>query len=218
VSGVGHEIDYTIADFVADARAPTPSVAAEMVSMDQYETMMTIDGLTAQLIRRQLGLMQIHRQKLDALNKRLLAFHPKRQLDNLQQRLRFAQTLLVREHNQQINLLNEAFKRKQIRLLGQNPRLRIQNQTTVLSHRISQLESSARQNLKNRAQALALHSRSLDNLSPLKTLSRGFAAVTREDQLIHSVDQLKPNDSISLRFQDGKIGARVEYAERPESG
>lgn len=210
VSGIGHEIDYTIADFVADARAPTPSVAAEMVSMDQYETMMALDGLTDQLIRRQSGIMQSYRQQLDSLNKRLSAFHPKRQLSSLQQRLKFARMLLVRGHQQQFKLRNEAFKLKKLRLANQNPRLRIQNQTTGLNHRISQLESVVRQNLKNQAQVLALHSRSLDNLSPLKTLSRGFATVTHENQIIQSADQLQSNDKISIRFQDGKISATVE--------
>lgn len=210
VSGVGHEIDYTIADFVADARAPTPSVAAEMVSMDQYETMMAVDSLASQLIRRQMSMMQVYRHTLESLNKRLLAFHPKRQLSNLHQRLRFAQTLLVSSQRQQFRIRDETFKLNNLRLINQNPQQRIEIKSAELSHCIHQLESAARQNLSSQTQLLALHSRSLDNLSPLKTLSRGFAAVTREDQIIQSADQLQSNDPISIRFQDGIVGARVE--------
>lgn len=209
VSGVGHEIDFSITDFVADARAPTPSVAAEMVTMDQYEIMGQLDLLSARLTRQIQLQLQDRQAGLKKIESRLLDFHPARYLHNLHQRLQFAQSRLQTvEQNrlqQQKNRLSLALER----IKHQSPRTSIPimaRQTTALNHR---LLLSMRNRLEDFQHQFTLQARSLDNLSPLKTLARGFAAISKHNQIISSVNQLKTDDEISIRLSDGKTSARI---------
>ncbi len=209
VSGVGHEIDTTIADFVADFRAPTPSVAAETVTMDQYEMMSRIDNLSARLRSVYLQQLQLQEDRVIKLVERLRVFHPQRQIVNLQQRLGFASSRLINDQQAMLQgyqaglaVLLEQFKRH-------NPQARL----PLLQHQLRglnrQLLNAIAAQLRQQQHRLLLQARSLDNLSPLKTLARGYAVITQQQQLVSSVKQLQQDDEIAIEFKDGTGRARV---------
>ena len=209
VSGIGHEVDFTITDFVADKRAPTPSVAAETVTTDQYELMSHIDLMSARLMREMSHKLTMNQQKMVKLNERLVAFHPRHQMKNLKLRLIHAQSKL---NSQARNLVTT--RQQQLRLSIEA--IRHSNPVRLIQLYAKQIENYSHQNtVSMKAQVtqskhqLALQARSLDNLSPLKTLSRGFAVVSKKKQTISSVKQLTTDDDIEIHFKDGNRQARV---------
>lgn len=209
VSGIGHEVDFTIADFVADSRAPTPSVAAETVTMDQYELMSHIDLLATRLIRQFNLYVQSSSNRLNNYRQRLLAFHPQRQMESFNQRLQFA---LLRLQSVESNLLRNKHSHLFVnvdRLTHNNPQTSFQllaKQLEILCH---QLQVSMHNGLNQSRHQFKLQALSLDNLSPLKTLSRGFAAISKQGQVVSSVKQLKTDDKIGIELKDGKKNARI---------
>lgn len=210
VSGVGHEIDFTIADLVADLRAPTPSVAAENVTMDQYEIMSQIDLLQSRLLRGFQQYRQTRHERSMALLQRLSAFHPQQQMSALKQRLSYVLSRLSSTQSIQLKQFQGRLMLILQRLQGSNPINNIPALTRLLATMHHQLVLGMNHQLQQQKHQLRLQARSLDNLSPLKTLSRGYAAISKGDMIISSATQLKRDDEIDIRFSDGKRSARVE--------
>ena len=210
VAGVGHEIDFTIADFVADVRAPTPSVAAETVTMDQYEIMSQFDLLSTRLMRQCKAAIDKKREYLQTLSERVLKFHPQRQMSSLKQRLDFAQSRLTATQKSSLQHQIHRLSVLSERIRHQYPGRHIEQLSKQVQGLHHQLTVSGHNTLKLKRQHFLLQARSLDNLSPLKTLSRGFAAITRGEQLISEASQLHSRDEINIRFQDGDKQAIVK--------
>jgi len=209
ISGIGHETDFTIADFVADQRAPTPSVAAESVTMDQYEIMQQLDNLSERLQRQLMQQLESRQLRLENLLQRLLRFHPETALQALRQRLQFAQSRLLSFEQ---NLLK--FKHNQLAsaldgLLYQNPQRHLSALQLQLASLQHQLQEAMKAQLELKRHQFSLQARSLDNLSPLKTLSRGYAVITRQGSLVQSVQQLTVEDIIDIHLQDGSRQAQI---------
>jgi exodeoxyribonuclease VII large subunit len=210
VSGIGHEIDTTIADYVADLRTPTPSVAAESVTMDQYEFMMRIDQLSARLQRQMANTLSSYKTDVNAMQQRVLRLHPQRQMQALKQRLVFANNTLI---HIQINYLERKNHHLQ-RLIEQTRRNQPQSKIDILKlnleHCRRSLLSQMQKQLTQYRHGLALNSNKLDNLSPLKTLARGYATVSMDKKLIISARQLKTDDEVKLGFKDGEHIATIK--------
>jgi exodeoxyribonuclease VII large subunit len=209
VTGIGHEIDFTIADFAADFRAPTPSVAAESVTPDRFELMQNIDYQVSQLVYQMTSKLARNNDFLTQLQKRLTNQHPTRQFDQLAMRLKFNHEKLI-EQNQ--NQLSTAQHRLQLCLSS----IRQSTPSQVIDkkqHHLNQLSkhtvNAMKQNLLVAEHQLAIQARSLDTLSPLKTLSRGFAKVSKQQKLISSVDQLSTGDAIEITLRDGSKQATI---------
>ncbi len=210
VTGIGHEIDFTIADFVADLRAPTPSVAAESVTMDQFEVMMSFDRLQERLQRVMQQRRLADHDRLQQSLHRLLALHPRRQMDQSRQRLEFAiermRSLEVGRRQMQLArllLLDE-------RLLHHDPRPRITAARERIENQLRLLSQAVTHRLKQNRHRLSLQARSLDNLSPLQTLARGYATVSRSGRLVTAARDLSAGDEVAIRFADGEKPARIE--------
>jgi exodeoxyribonuclease VII large subunit len=210
VTGVGHEIDFTIADFVADLRAPTPSVAAESITPDINELMQGIDERVARLLG-QLGLrLEQSRERLGYLLKALDQQHPTRQFEQLKLRLYHAYKSLLARQRVRLGEDRHRLRLCQATLAQTSPQVSIAQHQQKLARLLENHQSSMRQRLLLARHQLSLHSRSLDTLSPLKTLARGFATVSKNDKLVTSVKQLSPEDNIRIRLSDGKVEATVK--------
>lgn len=210
VSAVGHETDVTIADFVGDLRAPTPSAAAEMVSRNQQELLrqlqngqqrleMAMDYFLANRTRR---FTQIH-HRLQQQHPQLRLARQQTALERLQKRMSFALD----------NQLKRAVSRQQRvvqRLNLQNPQSRIHRTQT----RIQQLEYRLAENL--RTQLSATRERfgnavtHLEAVSPLSTLARGYSVTTAADgAVLKQVKQVKAGDTLTTRLGDGVVVSEV---------
>ncbi|WP_253319555.1 exodeoxyribonuclease VII large subunit [Citrobacter amalonaticus] len=210
VSAVGHETDVTIADFIADLRAPTPSAAAEMVSRNQQELLRQI--LSAQ---QRLGMAMDY--FLANRSRRFTQIYHRLQQQHPQLRLARQQTALERLHQRMNVAIDGQLKRtsqRQSRLLQrlnqQNPQPRIHRAQT----RIQQLEYRLAENVRSRLSATrerfgnaVTH---LEAVSPLSTLARGYSVSTANDgKVLKKVKQVKTGDVMTTRLEDGWVESQV---------
>jgi len=190
VSAVGHEIDFSISDFVADLRAPTPSAAAELISPDQRVLRQNLSVFRNRLQQRSLYTLQRLSQKLDHLSHRLRQQHPGQRL---QQHRRVLEQAIHRLH-----LVAE-------RIVPQ----RRHHLQELMLHR---LVPAGNRIVPERRHALQNLARTLNALSPLPTLVRGYAIVTdaQTGKTISSVKDVKPEQQLINQLHDGQILSEVK--------
>lgn len=209
VSAVGHEIDVTIADFVADIRAPTPSAAAELVCRDQAELLTSIKVAEEKLLRLTTNLLKEYTYQQQANEHKLQKFHPKNQLQQHSQqidRLQASLTTMFTAHLQHAGQRNEQLRSK-LHLVSPKHRLSEYNSASkALSQRLQQ---SWQQLLVNKQQTLANNSHLLDTVSPLATLARGYSISYKAGQIVKSSQVLNPGDELTSRFVDGEVVSKV---------
>jgi exodeoxyribonuclease VII large subunit len=210
VTGIGHEIDFTIADFAADARAPTPSGAAELVAPDRVaclEALARMDGRMTACMRRELRVVS---SRLAAVSIRLKQAHPglrlthqAQRLDDLEQRLAGAATAVLHTRRHR---LSEAYAR----LVQRSPAHLAREcgrREEVLRGR---LHHTVEQYLSHLSHRVALAKKALDMASPLATLARGFAIVTRADgTLVTDAASVPAGEEIEARLASGRLRAKV---------
>ena len=209
VTGIGHEIDFTIADFVADKRAPTPSVAAETVSPDRYEMMQTVDEHLRRIVIQTNQCVSRANERLAALGKRLRLQHPQHQFQVLKTRLNYAYNAMLERKRNRFSNERHRLRLCQSILAQSSPLVMIRQQRDTLNSLHNSNTSSMKQYVLVAKHRLALQAKSLDALSPLKTLSRGFAKISKNHKLVSSVSQLCSGDEIDITLSDGKKQATV---------
>ena len=212
ISAVGHETDVTIADFVADFRAATPSAAAEFASPDSEQWLARFIQLESRLQQQIQRVLSQHQQSVDWFSKRLAQQSIEQKLaGNNQQvnalKLRLTQAMQHKLHHQQ-NLL--AIKTAE--LWQHNPAVTIRNyqqRQRYLSHR---LLSATEQQLKQYQQRLATAGQTLHAVSPLATLNRGYALTINPNsgQIIRSSSQLKLGDIVETRLAQGSFSSEIK--------
>ena len=209
VSGIGHEIDFTIADFVADQRAPTPSAAAELVSPDTATLKSTLDKFYSQLHLRITGLMAAHLGNVTQLSKRLP--RPTYLLQNMTQRTDDLAIRLKLALDNGIALRSGRVNRFAGILRSRNPLQRLAGYRIKCSGLEKQLQNHLNRSLQSWKKQLDYLSRSLKTVGPLATLERGYAIVTDEgDNIVRRADQLRENAEIKTRFSKGSVRSTVK--------
>ncbi|MEQ8954555.1 MAG: exodeoxyribonuclease VII large subunit [Gammaproteobacteria bacterium] len=216
-SAVGHETDFTIADFVADLRAPTPSAAAELMSPSQQEYVDTFRAYAEQfeqLLRNQLLQGQ---QRLQWLVKRLQ--RPDRRL---QQRAQFLDGLDLRlRRAMAVNLNQQGHRLRQYhdRLMSHSPRAGLQRLLLTNDNLAQRLRQALGGLLKSRRARLAELSRGLHAVSPLNTLARGYSiSFNGAGEVIRDAATLRVGDPLVTRLHRGRVSARVEKVEPSAAG
>jgi len=212
ISGIGHETDVTIADFAADVRAPTPSAAAEHATPDQIQWLEKIGGLERRLQQQLARLLMQQQQKTDWLSGRLQQQHPRAKLERNRQRLAELDTRLINTQLQRLSASRERINSASARLWQRSPvtLLRTYRQQLIFHHdRLMVAINTAKQ---QKHQRLQIASQTLHTVSPLATLSRGYALVTDDatGRIIRTTQQLKIGSRVKTRLASGEFLSRVE--------
>jgi len=208
VSAVGHEVDVTIADFVADLRAPTPSVAAEKISPDQQDWLRRLNEQHSRLGQSARRLLQRLENQLGHLSARLR--DPRRALQDKAQRMDELDMRLNKAMRQKLEQQTLKSSHLAQRLATQSPGkslARTREQVTQLNER---LQLAIRQHLKQQHEKLHFSAQTLNVVSPLATLGRGYAIV-KDDQgsIIRDASQLSEGQPIQAQLGHGSITAKV---------
>lgn len=215
VSAVGHEVDVTIADFVADLRAPTPSAAAEKISPDQSDWLKQLQerefrlsnavGLALKRLSTQLGHLSA---RLRDPRRELL--EKAQRMDELEMRLRKA----IRQRLTTVGVRNDHLHQ---RLVMQSPRRQLSDSQDALRRVSERLVSIMQQDLKQRRDNLEHAAQTLNVVSPLATLGRGYSIV-RDDNgnILRDASSVEPGDTISARVARGEMTAKVTSVKSAE--
>lgn len=209
VTGVGHETDITIADFVADARAPTPTAAAEMLSPHWEDWLAQYRALESRLARALRGRLLHLGQRLDGLTLRLV--HPRQRLALLRHRLetlnhRLAHAQHTRLHSIRFRLMDTAS-----RLVASSPAARLQTMHLRIDHLQSGMRRSAQRQLASAGERLQRLAATLQALSPLATLARGYAIVLDQSGVVlRDAGRVAVGARLRVRMAHGELGCRVE--------
>lgn len=219
VCGVGHEIDFTIADFVADIRAPTPSAAAELVAPEREQLLTSLMQIELWLKQRMQQIIAEKQQRLDWVLLRLNTQKPHNKIQQQFQRLddlsnRLEQNLVIHINNSRNRLAHLL-----TRLEYQHPARRIGYEQEKIQSIQARLLRAIQHQLATSQNRFSLSAARLDSISPLKTLDRGYS-ITRDaqtDAVISSVRQAKPEQSIRIQLADGELSAEIS-AVKPYRG
>lgn len=219
ISAVGHETDFTIADFVADLRAATPTAAAELAVPHQDELKQQLQ----QLHRRvQLGLQQQVRRKKDHLHSLMRSpyfLYPRQQLLQSAESLDRMKDRLVHQMKQQTGKQKEKLLRMEHKLTTNSPHEQLRDAKKKVETANHQLKQAMHAILRNHQQRFLGMTKQLDALSPLKVMQRGYSLVYTEQQtLLKSVKHAQPGDIVKIRLSDGSLDCQVWSIKENEGG
>lgn len=211
ISAVGHETDFTIADFVADLRAATPTAAAELAVPHVAELQQQLVRQRQRLEQSLRMMVQGRKERLERVRRSPFFIHPRRylldqaqRLDRLQERLQQRTVRLAERGKARLDRLHS-------QLSGHHPGEQAAFAAKRLQGDVKRLEQAMQSSLKERR--LQLHSaiRQLDALSPLKVMARGYSLVydEQEKRLIKSIADVQPGDLVKVKVADGQLDCHV---------
>jgi exodeoxyribonuclease VII large subunit len=213
ITGIGHEVDFTIADFAAEVRAPTPSAAAELVVPDADEWHAGFVRLGARLQRCVHRRLEEQRKRLRWLTGRLGQVSPTARLSARAQRLDELEQALLRACRHIVNSRRSTLRDAQSRLWQASPVGRVRDAAARHAALGARLRAAGLEQTRRARERLLPLVRTLNAVSPLATLERGYAIVSIEDgQILRDAAEAPPGTLIEARLARGRIRAKVEGA------
>ncbi len=209
ISAVGHEVDFTIADFVADLRAPTPSAAAELISPDGEEMANQFVGFEILLAEAVMRKTTTLGRQIDSLRKRLR--HPGQKLQEQAQHLDHLDIRLRRAINGRLQAQRQRMNTLQSKLARVHPGETISSYHRLLAMYVKQMSRSVKQQLELKQSKTTQAMHLLDTVSPLKTLGRGYSII-RDSRggVVKSVAGVVAGDTLKSQVADGAIYFTVD--------
>lgn len=216
ISSVGHETDTTIADLVADVRAATPTAAAELATPVLTDVLTDLQKTELRVINAFKNILKIKQQQARQLENSYIFQEPQRlyegyvqNVDQLTERLRNAQKQYLADRSAELVKL-------QHRLLVNNPQNQVDLATQKVGYLREQLLSVITRRFTQSQTQMQKLVAALDNLSPLRIMSRGYTYVIKDEQVVNSVEKLSVNDAIKLNFSDGSADAIIKTINNEE--
>ena len=211
ISAIGHETDTTIADFVSDIRAPTPSGAAEIVTPDQNELLNLLKQLSRRIEHETNQYINSKSQSMDWLSKRLSQSSP---LMTVRKQIEISgnlRKLLFSSIGHNLSIQTKAVDNLKFRLNNSSPKLKIQKAISHLSEMQLKITTSTKSSLTKFNSQLTALGKTLDSLSPLKTLDRGYAVArdSKTKKIISNSKKVSINSRIDIKLAKGEIAAKV---------
>lgn len=210
ISAVGHETDTTIADFVADFRAPTPTGAAKMAVPDIVDLKQRVQAYDARMLQGTKWILDRSKRRLDKVMASYTMVYPERmyrpfedELGRLEQRLQEAASKTLAQRLQKWQLMEN-------RLSNQVPTRKLAFEQQRQKHITYQLQANMQRMLSKKRQQLQTNIRTLNALNPLSVMERGFSIVyNKKDDVVMSVQQVTTDEQITIQVADGQIDATV---------
>lgn len=211
VSAIGHEVDFTIADFVADLRAPTPSAAAELLVPESGDIARQLARLRQRMATLMARRLQTAAQLADQWQARLNAQRPQARLARDAQRLEALRRRLYVTVGQTNNLRRARLERLHARLAAQHPRLRLTPSRVRIADLRQRLSVAIARRIERDRLRLAEQGRTLHAVSPLATLERGYAIVfDQREAIVRRASDVSPGDLLRVMLGNGEIKVRSE--------
>ncbi|MBU7003827.1 exodeoxyribonuclease VII large subunit [Pediococcus pentosaceus] len=210
ISSVGHETDTTIADLVADMRAATPTAAAELATPVLTDILEELQKLQLQTIVAFRNILKMRSQQVQHLQQSYIFQEPQRLYEGYVQNVDILTEKLISLEKQQITTAEGSFKTLNSRLLANTPASRIKMAKQNVEHLRQMTNNNITNHFSKYANDLNSLIGSLDTLSPLKIMSRGYTYVTRDTKVVKSIEDLSIDDKIQLNFSDGSANAVIK--------
>ncbi|KGR78391.1 exodeoxyribonuclease VII large subunit [Ureibacillus manganicus] len=218
ISAVGHETDTTIADYVADLRAPTPTAAAELSVPHQKELYQRILGSKSYLHQVMSSKLTLERNRLKKLQNSYPLATPERlyrpfteRIINLDMRLSRSGQVFIMKKSNELQKLDGAIKMF-------SPKNAIQYYGKQIDQTTNMLTRSMFNLMNNKKESFLSTIRTLEALNPLKIMNRGFSVTFKENEVVKSISQLSVDDEITVQFQDGEAKAKIVETQNNSGG
>ncbi len=216
ITAIGHETDFTISDFVSDLRAPTPTAAAELATPNKSDLLLKIDESVAQIEYRTAQVIGEIKTKLVYLDQRLDRLSPDIKLANLKVDLnRYQQNLnqyFLYQIETKIHLVD------QLKNTLRSPEDRIKGLVEKRENLEMRLYRNIQELFQRKGYQFEILKTTLSALNPLMLMDKGFAVVTKNDQVITSVTQVETNQQVSIRLKDGSLDAKITQKKENKDG
>jgi exodeoxyribonuclease VII large subunit len=211
ISAIGHETDFSLSDFAADLRAPTPSAAAELLVPDRAALSARLDALHRRLANLQQHVLRERSQRADRAFLRLQALRPQARLSALAQRAQQAHVRLANAMQRRLERERASLRHADSVLRSSHPQRRIER----LREHLTSLQGRPQMLMAHRLQHDALHlrglARSLHAISPLATVARGYSILQHADgQVVRGIGDACVGDLLDARLHDGQLRVRVQ--------
>ena len=216
ISAVGHETDFTISDFVSDLRAPTPSIAAEIISQPYSELIETLEGYQNYISRSVISQIDLQRTQIANLIKRIR--HPGDKLREISQKLDYVETALIQNINQEISFKKNGLNLKDLSLQQNSPQNKIKEAKVYLQNASKDLLKALKLEIERKSTDLAEIVATLQAVSPLSVLSRGYSIISTEPdgKILSSSNQVEIGQTISAILSKGSIKAEIKSKDENE--
>jgi len=216
ISAVGHETDFTISDFVSDLRAPTPSIAAEIISQPYSELIETLKGYQNYISRSLISQIDLQRTQVTNLIKRIR--HPGDKLREISQKLDYVETALIHNINQEISFKKNGLNLKDLSLQQNSPQNKVKEAKVYLQNSSKDLLKALKLEIERKSKVLAEIVATLQAVSPLSVLSRGYSIISTEPdgKILSSSNQVEIGQTISAILSKGSIKAEIKSKDENE--
>ncbi|WP_019414107.1 exodeoxyribonuclease VII large subunit [Paenisporosarcina sp. TG20] len=218
ISAIGHETDTTIADFVSDLRAPTPTAAAELAVPNQLELLQLITNRKSQIVSIVTATLSNERKRLTRVMSAYPIAYPERLYRPFVENLTRISEQLEKNSRTIINQKQQLLIQHKARLTLQNPQRLVKQQHHELQLNTERLKVAAKKNIQTKGVSFSNVIQLLEALNPLKIMHRGYSITYQNSQVIKSIKELDPNKPLHIKLQDGDIVASIDSVNKQSKG